>query len=87
MNDIFPIIVTGTAQGVPLFVIASGLTLIYGVMHELNFALTNCFVWGHTGMAKDPNSTELEEVDVEVILTRGPGWGSQFFFFFGTPTC
>jgi hypothetical protein len=21
-----------------------------------------------------------EEVDVEVILTRGPGWGSQFLF-------
>ena len=28
-----------------------------------------------------------EEVDVEVILTRGPGCGSQFFFFFRTPTC
>ena len=34
-------------------------------VHELSFALTNCFVWGDA-MAKDPNSTELEEVDVEV---------------------
>lgn len=46
VDDIFPILVTGTAQGVPLFVIASGLTLIYGVMHVLNFAHGAYFMIG-----------------------------------------
>lgn len=46
VDDIFPILVTGTAQGVPLFIIASGLTLIYGVMHVLNFAHGAYFMIG-----------------------------------------
>jgi branched-chain amino acid transport system permease protein len=46
VDDLFPIFVTGTAQGVPLFIIASGLTLIYGVMHVLNFAHGAYFMIG-----------------------------------------
>ncbi|SOD74668.1 amino acid/amide ABC transporter membrane protein 1 (HAAT family) [Jatrophihabitans sp. GAS493] len=46
MNALLPAIVAGTAQGVPIFVIASGLTLIYGVMHVLNFAHGAFFLVG-----------------------------------------
>lgn len=46
MNDVIPVIVSGIAQGVPIFVIASGLTLIYGVMHVLNFAHGAFFLIG-----------------------------------------
>lgn len=46
MGDILPVIVSGIAQGVPIFVIASGLTLIYGVMHVLNFAHGAFFLIG-----------------------------------------
>jgi branched-chain amino acid transport system permease protein len=46
MDDILPVIVSGIAQGVPIFVIASGLTLIYGVMHVLNFAHGAFFLIG-----------------------------------------
>lgn len=46
MNSLLPAIVSGIAQGVPIFVIASGLTLIYGVMHVLNFAHGAFFLVG-----------------------------------------
>lgn len=44
MQDILPILVSGISQGVPLFLIASGLTLIFGVMHVLNFAHGSFFM-------------------------------------------
>jgi len=46
MNELLPAIVSGLAVGVPIFVIASGLTLIYGVMHVLNFAHGAFFLFG-----------------------------------------
>ena len=46
MSDLLSVIVSGVAQGVPIFVIASGLTLIYGVMHVLNFAHGAFFLIG-----------------------------------------
>ena len=46
MNQLLPSIVSGVAVGVPIFVIASGLTLIYGVMHVLNFAHGAFFLFG-----------------------------------------
>ena len=46
MNDLLTILVTGLAQGVPIFVVASGLTLIYGVLHVLNFAHGGFFLIG-----------------------------------------
>lgn len=38
MDLLLPTIVGGIAYGVPLFLVASGLTLVYGVMRVLNFA-------------------------------------------------
>ncbi len=46
MNDIISILVAGVAQGVPVFIVASGLTLIYGVLHVLNFAHGAFFLIG-----------------------------------------
>lgn len=46
MNDVISILVTGVAQGVPVFIVASGLTLIYGVLHVLNFAHGAFFLIG-----------------------------------------
>lgn len=46
MNDIITVLVAGLAQGVPIFIVASGLTLIYGVLHVLNFAHGGFFLIG-----------------------------------------
>jgi branched-chain amino acid transport system permease protein len=46
MSTLLPALVSGVAQGVPIFVIASGLTLIYGVMHVLNFSHGAFFLVG-----------------------------------------
>lgn len=46
MNDMISILVAGVAQGVPVFIVASGLTLIYGVLHVLNFAHGAFFLIG-----------------------------------------
>ncbi|RYJ07673.1 MAG: branched-chain amino acid ABC transporter permease, partial [Actinomycetales bacterium] len=46
MNDIISVLVAGLAQGVPIFIVASGLTLIYGVLHVLNFAHGGFFLIG-----------------------------------------
>lgn len=46
MNDLIAILAAGIAQGVPIFVVASGLTLIYGVLHVLNFAHGSFFLIG-----------------------------------------
>jgi len=46
MNDLITVLATGIAQGVPIFVVASGLTLIYGVLHVLNFAHGSFFLIG-----------------------------------------
>ena len=47
--------------------------------HEASLAAR---VTGHqAGQCPDGHPAQgQEEVDVEVILTRGPGWGSQFLF-------
>ena len=46
MNEFIITMVNGVATGVPLFLIASGLTLIYGVMGVLNFAHGGFFMVG-----------------------------------------
>lgn len=38
MNLLLPALIGGIAYGVPLFLVASGLTLVYGVLRVLNFA-------------------------------------------------
>ena len=38
MNLLLPSLIGGIAYGVPLFLVASGLTLVYGVLRVLNFA-------------------------------------------------
>lgn len=45
-GQILASIVSGIASGVPLFIVASGLTLIYGVMRVLNFAHGSFFMIG-----------------------------------------
>jgi branched-chain amino acid transport system permease protein len=45
------VVITGLAVGVPLFLTASGLTLIYGVMRVLNFAHGALFMLGAYGVA------------------------------------
>jgi branched-chain amino acid transport system permease protein len=44
--EIFAALIAGVAQGVPLFIVASGLTLIFGVLHVLNFAHGAFFMIG-----------------------------------------
>lgn len=44
--NVISTLVSGIAYGVPLFLVASGLTLIYGVLHVLNFAHGSFFVIG-----------------------------------------
>ena len=46
MAEILSVFVSGIAFGVPLFLVASGLTLIYGVIGVLNFAHGSLFVVG-----------------------------------------
>lgn len=46
MADVLSTIISGIAFGVPLFLVASGLTLIYGVIGVLNFAHGSMFVVG-----------------------------------------
>lgn len=46
MSELLSTIVSGIAFGVPLFLVASGLTLIYGVIGVLNFAHGSMFVVG-----------------------------------------
>ncbi|MCU1480514.1 MAG: hypothetical protein JWQ19_1300 [Subtercola sp.] len=45
-GQIFAALVSGIATGMPLFIVASGLTLIYGVMRVLNFAHGAFFMIG-----------------------------------------
>ncbi|RZI93572.1 MAG: branched-chain amino acid ABC transporter permease [Microbacterium sp.] len=46
MSELLSVLVSGIAYGVPLFLVASGLTLIYGVIGVLNFAHGALFVLG-----------------------------------------
>lgn len=46
MSDLISAIISGVAQGVPLFIVASGLTLIFGVLRILNFAHGAFFMLG-----------------------------------------
>lgn len=46
MSDLISAILSGIAQGVPLFIVASGLTLIFGVLRILNFAHGAFFMLG-----------------------------------------
>ena len=46
MSDLISAIISGIAQGVPLFIIASGLTLIFGVLSIMNFAHGAFFMLG-----------------------------------------
>ena len=46
MSELLRIIISGVAQGIPLFLVASGLTLIYGVIGVLNFAHGAFFMIG-----------------------------------------
>lgn len=46
MSDLISALISGIAQGVPLFIVASGLTLIFGVLRILNFAHGAFFMIG-----------------------------------------
>jgi branched-chain amino acid transport system permease protein len=46
VSDLISAIISGVAQGVPLFIVASGLTLIFGVLRILNFAHGAFFMIG-----------------------------------------
>jgi branched-chain amino acid transport system permease protein len=46
LAELLSVLVSGVAYGVPLFLVASGLTLIYGVIGVLNFAHGALFVVG-----------------------------------------
>src|SRR5438094_4445751 len=68
MNDLLPVIVSGLAQGVPIFVIASGLTLIYGVLHILNFAHGSFFLIGAYVLTTALHSHSLASFAVTVLI-------------------
>jgi branched-chain amino acid transport system permease protein len=46
VSELLSAIISGVAQGVPLFIVASGLTLIFGVLRILNFAHGAFFMYG-----------------------------------------
>ncbi len=46
MDIVINLIINGLATGMLLFLLAAGLTLIFGLMHVLNFAHGGLFVWG-----------------------------------------
>lgn len=68
MNELLTIIISGLAQGFPLFVIASGLTLIYGVLRVLNFAHGSLFMIGAYIVAATLTSTSLTSFALTVLL-------------------
>ena len=45
MDIAINLIINGLATGMLLFLLAAGLTLIFGLMHVLNFAHGGLFVW------------------------------------------
>ncbi|WP_019423777.1 branched-chain amino acid ABC transporter permease [Paenibacillus sp. OSY-SE] len=49
MNGIINLLVNGLATGMLIFLLASGLTLIFGLMSVLNFAHGGLFAWGAYG--------------------------------------
>jgi len=51
MGEFVGVCITGVAVGMPLFLTASGLTLIYGVMRVLNFAHGGLFMLGAYAVA------------------------------------
>lgn len=46
MNDFLNLLVNGLSTGMLIFLLASGLTLIFGLMSVLNFTHGGFFVWG-----------------------------------------
>ncbi|WP_100012529.1 branched-chain amino acid ABC transporter permease [Lentibacillus sediminis] len=46
MDLIITLIINGLATGMLIFLLAAGLTLIFGLMHVLNFAHGGLFIWG-----------------------------------------
>ncbi|WP_107764353.1 branched-chain amino acid ABC transporter permease [Nocardioides terrigena] len=68
MNDLVPIVVAGIAQGVPIFVVASGLTLIYGVLHVLNFAHGGFFLIGALIVTTTLQGPSLAAFGLSVLL-------------------
>jgi branched-chain amino acid transport system permease protein len=68
MNDLVSILVAGVAQGVPIFVVASGLTLIYGVLHVLNFAHGGFFLIGALIVTSTLQGSSLAAFGGSVLL-------------------
>jgi len=85
VNDLLPIVVSGVAQGVPIFVVASGLTLIYGVLHILNFAHGAFFLIGAYVLATQLTSTSLGSFVITVLfaglVVMLIGMACEFFVF------
>lgn len=85
MDEVLPVLVSGIAQGVPIFVIASGLTLIYGVLHVLNFAHGAFFMIGAYVLATQLNSTSLAAFVgvclVAALVVMAVGWASEAVVF------
>lgn len=51
MDVLFNLTLNGLATGMLIFLLAAGLTLIFGLMHVLNFAHGGMFAWGaYTGV-------------------------------------
>lgn len=49
MDLIFSLAINGLATGMLIFLLAAGLTLIFGLMNVLNFAHGGLFIWGAFG--------------------------------------
>lgn len=51
MDLLFTLVINGLATGMLIFLLAAGLTLIFGLMSVLNFAHGGLFIWGaYTGV-------------------------------------
>ena len=51
MDLLISLVINGLATGMLIFLLAAGLTLIFGLMSVLNFAHGGLFIWGaYTGV-------------------------------------
>ncbi|WP_456272339.1 branched-chain amino acid ABC transporter permease [Bacillus sp. AK031] len=71
MDLLFSLTINGLATGMLIFLLAAGLTLIFGLMDVLNFAHGGLFVWGAFSGVWAYNMTESFWVGIIVAIITG----------------
>ena len=71
MDLLFSLTINGLATGMLIFLLAAGLTLIFGLMDVLNFAHGGLFVWGAFSGVWAYNMTESFWLGIIVAIITG----------------